>query len=265
MFVSSCEFPALTFIERWFSTASSISKFKHQFKRHTSLFNADLCHKVMHGFSGPAGGTLVGLKLQIFHMEFGVWGWANMVTCVCSRKKWKKQKNTCVVRNIFYFVEVLHTRTLGYLTRLQRNNQQKHTSTTVYRPKKWRRLLRCFMINNGNVMEITTDPTETATRHLHTLYSVYKTIYTKNRANIYRTDYLQDQKRTQRWRAIFIYIYIFICCIYLFVLDSFTYRVCGQIENHELAMCSSCSLNCCEWCESSVTLSTISWMAAVLG
>lgn len=221
MFVSSCEFPALTFIERWFSTASSISKFKHQFKRHTSLFNADLCHKVMHGFSGPAGGTLVGLKLQIFHMKFGVWGWANMVTCVCSRKKWKKQKNTCVVRNIFYFVEVLHTRTLGYLTRLQRNNQQKHTSTTVYRPKKWRRLLRCFMINNGNVMEITTDPTETATRHLHTLYSVYKTIYTKNRANIYRTDYLQDQKRTQRWRAIFIYIYIYM--LYIFICVGFIY------------------------------------------
>lgn len=70
-------------------------------------------------------------------------------------------------------------------------------------------------------MEITTDPTETATRHLHTLYSVYKTIYTKNRANIYRTDYLQDQKRTQRWRAIFIYIYIYM--LYIFICVGFIY------------------------------------------
>lgn len=36
-------------------------------------------------------------------------------------------------------------------------------------------------------------------------------------------------------------------------------------ENHKLAICSSCSLNCCAWCDRSVTLSTISWMAAVFG
>lgn len=36
-------------------------------------------------------------------------------------------------------------------------------------------------------------------------------------------------------------------------------------ENHKLANCNNCSLNCCAWCERSVTLSTISWMAAVFG
>lgn len=44
-----------------------------------------------------------------------------------------------------------------------------------------------------------------------------------------------------------------------------TQRETDVFGNHKEDICSNCSLNCCAWCERSVTLSTISWMAAVLG